>query len=94
MDKTDIWLCYSRFPTEESMDPSDVVILDLQNTRLGRPGIELAYFMCSSTSWHQRKYHLDELLQHYYNKFFEELANLGNQEQPWFSFEDLKKVCH
>jgi hypothetical protein len=33
-------------------------------------------------------------LQHYYNKFFEELANLGNQEQPWFSFDDLKKVCH
>jgi hypothetical protein len=32
-------------------------MLDLQGTRIGRPGIELAYFFCSSTSPQQRKGH-------------------------------------
>ena len=75
----------------DSKDPTDVIMVDLQNTRIGRPGIELAYFFCSSTSPQQRKDHFEELLRVYYDSFFEELRNLGNTSEPYFTFEDLKQ---
>ena len=64
--------------------------MDLQNTRLGRPGIELAYFFCSSTSPEQRKNHFDELFKFYYDQFFHELQSLGDTSEPCFTLEELK----
>ena len=64
-------------------------LLDLQNTRLGRPGIELAYFFCSSTSPQQRKEHFHDLFQLYYDQFFQELKDLGDNSDHQFSLEDL-----
>jgi len=58
-----------RYSSKENREPTDVAIVDLQNTRLGRPGIELAYFFCSSTSPKQRKDHFEELLRFYYDQF-------------------------
>jgi hypothetical protein len=73
------------------LEPTAVTILDLQNTRLGRPGLELAYFFCSSTSPQQRKENFEELFQFYYDQFFLELTILGDTSKPFFSLEDLKK---
>ena len=72
-------------------DPTDVSIVDLQCTRLGRPGVELAYFFCSSTSPQQRKDHFQSLLQFYYNQLCNELKNLGANAESYFSFDDLHK---
>ena len=80
-----------RYSSVENKDPTDVAIVDLQNTRIGRPGMELSYFFCSSTSPQQRKDHFEELLKYYYDCFFEELKNLGNNSEPHFTFEDLKQ---
>ena len=48
--------CTYRFSQNGQVE--EVKILDFQNTRIGRPGIELAYFLCSSVSPKQRKEHL------------------------------------
>ena len=80
-----------RYSTEGSSDPTDVAILDLQNTRLGRAGVELAYFFCSSTSPQQRKSHFEDLLKLYYDCFYTELNNLGDNSEPFFTFDDLKE---
>jgi hypothetical protein len=80
-----------RYSNLDSADPTDVIMLDLQNTRIGRPGIELSYFFCSSTSPQQRKDHFEELLKFYYDCFFEEIKNLGDNSEPYFTFEDLKQ---
>jgi hypothetical protein len=69
----------------------DVVILDLQSTKVRRLGLELATLFCSSTSPQQRKGHFDELLRHYYETFFRELRSLGDDSKPFFSFDDLKE---
>ena len=65
--------------------------VDLQGTRLGRPGLELAYFFCSSTSPMQRKNYFEDLLRFYYNQFCEELKSLGGPSEPCFSLDELKK---
>ena len=84
-------LSFSRFPENGSPDPTAVVLLDLQITRLCRPGYELAYFFCSSTSRQQRRNHFEELLQFYYDRFFQELKDLGDDSEPFFTFDDLKE---
>ena len=67
------------------------MIVDLQNTKLGRPGIELAYFFCSTTSPEQRKGHMDELLQLYYSDFHQQLTQLGSGcEKTCYTFEELR----
>jgi len=81
----------SRYASDDRTDPIDISIVDLQNTRLGRPGIELAYFFCSSTSPEQRKNHFEDLLRFYYDQFFEQLNNLGDKSEPFFTFEELKE---
>jgi hypothetical protein len=63
----------------------------MQGTRFGRPGIELAYFFCSSTSPEQRASHFTELLRFYYDCYFEELKSLGDNSEPFFSFEDVRE---
>ena len=63
----------------------------MQGTRFVRPGIELVYFFCSSTSPEQRKGHFDELLRYYYDCFRDELKSVGGDSEPFFSFDDLKK---
>ena len=63
----------------------------MQGTRFGRPGIELAYLFCSSTSPEQRKDHFDDLLRYYYDCYFEELKSLGDDSEPYLSFADLKE---
>ena len=81
-----------RYSNDSRADPTDVIIVDLQNTKLGRPGIELAYFFCSSTSPEQRKEHLDELLKLYYDEFFQQLTQLGGGcEKIVYTFEELKE---
>ena len=81
----------SRFSNGDLIDPSEVMIVDLQNTRLGRPGCELTYFFCSSTTPEQRKDHLDELLRLYYDEFFEQLTILGDGcDQTCYTFDQLK----
>ena len=69
----------------------DVVILDLQSTKVRRLGLELATLFCSSTSPQQRKGHFNELLRHYYETFFQELRSLGDDSEPFFSLDDLKE---
>lgn len=65
-------------------------MLDLQNSKLGRPGLELAYFFCSSTSPEQRKLHLVDLLELYYDEFNQQLTQLGGGiEEAVYTFEDL-----
>jgi hypothetical protein len=54
-------------------------------------GVELAVLFCSSTSPQQRKAHFDELIKHYYDNFFEELQSLGDDSEPFFTLDDLKK---
>jgi hypothetical protein len=67
-----------------------VIIVDLQNTKLGRPGIELAYFFCSSTSPEQRKDHLSDLLRFYFDEFYEQLTLLGGGcEKTCFTFKEI-----
>jgi hypothetical protein len=39
----------------------------------------------------QRKYHFEELLKFYYNRFCEELKNLGGSSKPIFTYAELKK---
>ena len=68
----------------------DLRIVDMQTTRFGRPGIELAYFFCSSTSPEQRKNHIDELFGFYYDQFFKELRSLGDDSEPSFTLQELK----
>ena len=82
---------FIRYPTDGSKDPTDVAMVDLQGTRLGKPGIELAYFFCSSTSPDQRKEHFEELLQLYYNQLSFDLQRLGDNQIPCFTFEELKQ---
>jgi len=47
--------------------------------------------MLMKLSPEQRKGHFDELLRYYYDAFFEELKSLGDDSEPFFSFDDLKK---
>ena len=65
-------------------------MVDLQSCRLGRPGIELAYFFCSSTTPQQRKEHFEDLFKFYYDQFFAELKDLGDNSEPQFSLEELR----
>lgn len=82
---------FTRYSDENRADPTDVVIVDLQNTKLGRLGIELAYFFCSTTSPEQRKDHLEELLQLYYDEFLQQLTQLGGGcEKTCYTLEKLK----
>ena len=68
------------------------MILDLQNTRLGRPGCELTYFFCSSISYELRKGHLDHLLKFYYDEFSQQLVELGDDViKACYTFDELKK---
>ena len=86
------WISLLRFSADNRADPAEVMILDLQNTRLGRPGCELTYFFCSSISYELRKDHLDELLRFYYDEFSEQLIQLGGDVfNACYTFEELKK---
>ena len=63
----------------------------MQSARIDRPGIELAYFFCSSTSPQQRADNFQDLLRHYFVSFFDELRNLGDTSEPFFTLEELKE---
>ena len=63
----------------------------MQSARIDRPGIELAYFFCSSTSPQQRVDNFQDLLRHYFVSFFDELRNLGDTSEPFFTLEELKE---
>ncbi len=78
-----------RYHSQNKSDPTDVSMVDLQGTRLGRPGVELAYFFCSSTSPKQRKEHFQTLIRFYYNEFSEQLKSLGADTKNCFTFEEL-----
>ncbi len=78
-----------RYSSLESETPTEIVLIDLQGTQLGRLGVELAYFMISSTSPKQREEHLDGLLHFYYDALCNELTSLGHEGKPHFSFDDL-----
>jgi hypothetical protein len=81
-----------RYSGEDRTDPTDVIMVDLQKAKLGRPGIELAYFFCSSTSPKQRKDHLNDLLRFYYDEFYKQLTLLGDGcETNCFTFEEILK---
>ena len=82
-----IFLC--RYSTKNQSDPTDVSIVDLQGTRLGRPGVELAYFFCSSASPQQRKDHFQTLLKFYYNEFSNQLKSLGYNAESYLTFDEL-----
>ena len=84
-------LTFFRFSDQNQQELTDVIMLDMQTTRMGRPGIELAYFFCSSTSPQQRVDHFQDLLRHYYVCFFDELKNLGDTSEPFFTFDELNK---
>lgn len=66
-------------------------MVDLQGMRVGRPGLELTYFMCSSTSPQQRRQHFDELIELYFDRFVQELKDLESGFEPPFNLEELKK---
>ena len=72
-------------------DPTHLALIDLQITRLGRPGMDLAYFLCSSTSPNQRKQHFDDLIQFYHDQFTQELKDLQGDFKAPFSLEELKQ---
>ena len=80
----------SRFSNDAAKEPLEVSMVDLQSCRLGRPGIELAYFFCSSTTPQQRKEHFQDLFKFYYDQFFAELKDLGDNSEPQFTLEDLR----
>ena len=86
-----ICFIFCRFGKEDSPDPTDLAIVDLQGTRIGRPGLELAYFFCSSTSPQQRRQHFDELIEFYFDRFVKELKDLESPFPVPFTLDELKK---
>jgi len=80
---------YFRYSNPESDIPSEIALIDLQGTQVGRLGIELAYFMVSSTSPKQRVEHLDSLFHHYYDSLSAELKSLGYVDGPPFTFDEM-----
>ena len=75
---------------QDQPDPTDLAIVDLQGTRIGRPGMELAYFLLSSTSPEQRKEHFGDLVKYYHDRFIQELNGLESSFEAPFTLEELR----
>jgi hypothetical protein len=71
-----------------------VKFIDLQGLQLGRLGVELSYFMMTSSSPAQRENRLNDLLRLYYDTLQVELENLGYGAGSPFTFEELLEEFH
>ena len=67
---------------------NDLVIIDLQMSRIGSPASDILYFLGSSTSLDNRKKHLDQWLKLYHKTLMDDLATFGHSKDI-FTFEDL-----
>ena len=68
----------------------DVRLLDFQCLRLGRPSIDLSYFLLSATTPVQRENELEQLLDFYHEKLEERLALLGFSRN-YFTRDQLER---
>ena len=67
-----------------------IKILDLQLSRRANPGVDLAYFLGSSTSPAFREKHLDDLLTFYHSILKERLVAFGYPDNT-YTLENVKK---
>nr|CAD7417121.1 unnamed protein product [Timema poppensis] len=61
-----VWLVGDRYNDRPNKVPVQVVFLDLQLCRYGSPGLDVNYFLYTSTTARMREEHLDELLRTYH----------------------------
>ncbi len=82
-------LFFPRYESSDSKTPAEIALIDLQGTQLGRVGIELVYFIISSSSPEQRVLHFDRLMHLYYDTFCSELEQLQFEGIVPFTYEEL-----
>ena len=66
----------------------DLVIIDMQMSRIGSPASDLLYCLGSSTSLDSRKVYLEEWLKLYHKTLIDDLVKFGYSENT-FSLENL-----
>ena len=67
----------------------DLVIIDMQMSRIGSPASDLLYCLGSSTSLDSRKLHLEEWIELYHKTLINDLVKFGYSEDT-FSLADLQ----
>ena len=78
----------------ESDDSSDLVVIDLQMSRIGSPASDILYCLGSSTSLESRKAYLQEWLQLYHKVLLEDLVTFGYSTDI-FKYENfLDEINH
>lgn len=64
------------------------MLLDWQITRCGSPGLDIAYYLMSSTNKQVRARYYD-LLKVYHNSLSNLMRKLGSDPDKWFTLDDL-----
>ena len=67
---------------------NDLVIIDLQMSRIGSPASDILYLLGSSTSMDSRKANLEQWLSLYHEILLEDLATFGYPKDV-FTYENL-----
>lgn len=68
--------------------PQRIILLDWQITRCASPGIDIVYYLMTSTNKQIRERYFD-LLGVYYDSLSNLMRKLGSDPNEWFTLEDL-----
>lgn len=68
--------------------PQQILLLDWQLTRCASPGLDIAYYLMSSTNKKVRERYYD-LLKVYHNSLSNLMRQLGSDPNKWFTLDDL-----
>lgn len=89
----DFWINNMMFlyEGEETVNPQDIRLVDLQLVRYASPALDLQYFVTTSAQEQVRVEELDTVLRHYYHHFNEYVTMLGEGDSCWPTYEALRE---
>ena len=71
--------------------PKKICLLDWQVSRYASPGLDIAYYLLSSTSKELWDQYYDQLIQIYYTSLSDIITHCGSDPSKLFSFENLQE---
>ncbi|XP_037052185.1 uncharacterized protein LOC119085789 isoform X2 [Bradysia coprophila] len=84
----DSWNNNLFYSNEGQSTPQRIALLDWQVSRCASPGLDISYYLMSSTNKQVRERYYD-LLQVYHNSLSNLMLKLGSDPDKWFTFDDL-----
>ncbi|XP_037052188.1 uncharacterized protein LOC119085789 isoform X3 [Bradysia coprophila] len=84
----DSWNNNLFYSNDGQSTPQRIALLDWQVSRCASPGLDISYYLMSSTNKQVRERYYD-LLQVYHNSLSNLMLKLGSDPDKWFTFDDL-----